>query len=137
MCMERVIDAIILKEKRILLVKKVKKMGTIDVECWIPPGGKPEMGESDIHCLDRECREELSGLVITVSHFFTSIVGRKFWDDEIIECFFFFAEIKNGEIIPSKEITDARFCSFKEIKTLPTSETTEELIRRLHKKGYF
>lgn len=47
------IGAAIIDDGKILLVRKK--------QIWILPGGKPELGESDIECLCREVSEELSG----------------------------------------------------------------------------
>jgi ADP-ribose pyrophosphatase YjhB (NUDIX family) len=47
------INAVIIEDGKILLVRKR--------QTWILPGGKPGINESDLECLCREIREELSG----------------------------------------------------------------------------
>jgi 8-oxo-dGTP pyrophosphatase MutT (NUDIX family) len=57
-----IINALIIREGRLLLVKKK--------DVWILPGGKLEKGESDLKCLKRELKEELSSSIQLVSSVF-------------------------------------------------------------------
>ena len=54
---EAIAGAIIENGKLLIVLKK---------ESWILPGGKPEEGESDLACLARGFREELSGTKINI-----------------------------------------------------------------------
>jgi len=54
--MRESVNAAIIKNNELLLVRKRQS--------WILPGGKPKQNESDLECLCREVKEELSGTKI-------------------------------------------------------------------------
>ena len=62
------INSICLKDNSILLLEKR--------DVWILPGGKPNEGESDLVCLDRENREELPYAQVVVKDFYKEFNGK-------------------------------------------------------------
>jgi 8-oxo-dGTP pyrophosphatase MutT (NUDIX family) len=98
------IKGILLKEDRVLLVKT--RRGT-----WDLPGGKLELGETPIRCLERECREEL-GISVEPGdpisycvhpHFadvFVIIVGCKYTDQHLKLS----AEHVEAQVLPVAEL---------------------------------
>lgn len=80
--------AIIIKDGRILLVKRTKPDGTY----WVFPGGGLKEGETIEECLEREVHEE-TGLVITSYEKCFSFCDFKADKEET----YFLVEIKEGE----------------------------------------
>jgi ADP-ribose pyrophosphatase YjhB (NUDIX family) len=66
--MRETINAVIIRNKKILLVKKEKS--------WLLPEGKPNPDESDIECLCREVDEELSGTLLKDIEFYGKFIGK-------------------------------------------------------------
>ena len=67
--MRKAINAAIIKDDRILLVK--------NENIWILPGGKPEESEPDLECLCREVSEELSGTKLKNFMYYNKWKGKK------------------------------------------------------------
>src|SRR3989344_6715594 len=87
--MRTVINAAIIQDKKILLVKKK--------ETWILPGGKPKLGESDLECLCREVHEELSGTELQNFMYYGKFKGKSPHTGDIVHVKVYLADIK-GEI---------------------------------------
>ena len=66
------VRAIIIKNNKILLIKRIKKGRTY----WVFPGGLVESGETDIQALKREVKEEL-GIEGKVGKLFHQIKSEK------------------------------------------------------------
>lgn len=123
--MRKAIGVAIIKDGRILLVKKQ--------EVWILPGGKPEMGEPDIQCLLREVKEELPKIKLSNLKYFGSFVGiTPHTGDELI------AEVyladADGEITPSAEISKAEYVGKPEKYNL--SDITSKIVVSLRRRGF-
>lgn len=103
-------------------------------DVWIPPGGKPEKGESLVDCLIRECSEELPKCALS------DISPFGYWDavaphkGDTIECWMFQGVIK-GELMPSREITDARWVPNNELDHLSLSTSVEQVVKTLRFMG--
>ena len=83
--MRTAINAAIIKDKKLLLVRKKNT--------WILPGGKPESGENDLECLTREINEELSGTKIKDISFYREFKGKTPHKRDIINAKVYFAKL--------------------------------------------
>lgn len=124
--MRLAINATIIKEKSVLLVKKQ--------EYWILPGGKPNDGESDRECLCREVSEELSGTQIGDIRYYQKFKGKSPHKGDIIIARVYFAYLKGELKKPSSEISDAKFFSINNYCNV--SELTSLIIENLKQDGY-
>lgn len=90
----RVAAAIIHNADNKFLIAR-KKEGKPLAGCWEFPGGKVEIGESDLSALRREIREELSVELKEIQFIFeyTYIIA-----DRRIDFAYFYARIDHGEI---------------------------------------
>ena len=120
------IAAIILQDKELLLVKKKKS--------WISPGGKPEEGESDIECVCREVREELSGTELEKVIFYKSRQDISPHKQTPILVKAYFAQIKGQLYGPSAEIKGVAWID--DFDNYNISEPTKRLIESLKSDGY-
>lgn len=122
------ISAVVIRAGSILLVKKVKK-----VESWILPGGKPEVGESDKDCLNREVREELPGFRLSNVRHFRNIEGVTPNTGDVIRCRVYFAD-GEGDITPAAEISGAEWVVNPDSKNL--SDLTKNIVVALREGGH-
>jgi len=124
--MRTAVDAVIIQNKSILLVKKRNT--------WILPGGKPKEKESDIQCLIREVtREEIPSTKLSNFKFYGEFKGKTPHQGDILLVKVYLAEIQ-GEIKSGAEIIDARWVRKPENYKL--SEITKKIIKDLRGKGY-
>lgn len=123
--MRTVITAIIIRDKKILLVRKK--------QTWILPGGKPEPGETAVACLIRELEEELPGLILIDTASYKNFQGRSPHRKDIIRIKTYFAKIY-GIFIPSAEINAAEWINNFDHYTI--SDATQKCIESLKKDGY-
>ncbi|MFZ4648731.1 MAG: NUDIX hydrolase [Patescibacteria group bacterium] len=70
--MKNRVRAIIIKDNKILLIKRTKE----DCVYWVIPGGGVDENETKEEALTRECKEEL-GVKIEVNDFIIEIISRK------------------------------------------------------------
>jgi len=128
--MRKAINALIIRDKRILLFKK-------DL-IWILPGGKPEKGESDIGALVREFKEEASGAEIEVGEYYGSFIGMPIYKKDALEAVTYFAELKDPDlrVIPSGEIKESMFIGPLDIILIHLSDITSKIIEKLSNEGY-
>lgn len=128
--MKRVINGIILEHRKILLVDK---RGT-----WIVPGGKPENGESDLVCLAREFREELSGTEIDQpsAFFYGDFYAQSPYSGSQIHVRAW--HLRTPLVInnPSSEIRAKRFVTPSEAYETNISHATQQIMRRLEEDLY-
>lgn len=90
--MEKKVRAIIIKDNKILTIKRTKPEGIF----WVFPGGGVEKGETNEKALIRECKEEL-GVDVKVADLFMEIdskVPKTLGQKE----YFYFCEIKSGKL---------------------------------------
>jgi len=129
--MRKVVNAAIIHDNRILLVRKK--------QTWIFPGGKPEGGESDINCLERELAEEIPDKrlgKLTIHDFYDSFTGKSPHMGDEVEVFVYFASFENFVEHPetAREIAEAKwvddFSNYKLAEMLP------KLVNSLKEKGY-
>ena len=112
--------AIINEEREILLVR--------EGQTWKLPGGKPELGETDAECLQRETAEELSVARLDNLRPFGSVSGITPNVGDRIEVRLYLAEIA-APVIPSGEIDEARW--FRAPITIGLNDLTRIIISTL------
>ncbi|PLX25363.1 DNA mismatch repair protein MutT [Candidatus Parcubacteria bacterium] len=86
------VRAIIVKENKLLSIKRIKKGETF----WCCPGGMVENGETHETALKRECKEEL-GVDIELSDLFFKMASEKLETKGQME-YFYLAKIISGEL---------------------------------------
>lgn len=124
--MKVAIAAAIIQDEAILLVKKK--------ETWILPGGKPESGESDEHCLNREVGEELSRTQISIIGFYGEVEGISPNKGDPVKVRVYLARI-NGQLNPpSAEISEA--CWVRDRSGMPLSDPTTKIFDSLQKNKF-
>jgi 8-oxo-dGTP diphosphatase len=120
------IDAAIINDGKILLVKKN--------ETWILPGGKPEGNESEIECLCREVRQELSGTELSNINYYHDFEGITPNKKDILKAKVYFADIKGALGQPSAEISECKWIDYPYKYNL--SEITSKIIDSLMYDGH-
>lgn len=101
---------------------------------WLFPGGKLNKGESDIACLLREFREELSDTEIEDARYYKTFRGITPFTKKEIEAKIYFA-YSDGEIgEASAEIQDRRFA--REPLMYSLTNITRDAVMSLIKDGY-
>ena len=92
------------KDGKVLLVRDNK-----NEEVFIMPGGKIEEGESDLDCLNREVKEELSVEIKPGSAtFLHQFLGPAHGKDALLDIKLYQAEF-NGEPRPTQEIVEISY----------------------------
>ena len=124
--MREVVAAIILSDKRLLVVKK---KGT-----WITPGGKLVAGELYADCLRREVAEELSGTRITNIRAYKIFEGIGLPCDGVVRVHFYFTDIDGGLGKIASELEDYTWA--RKHDSLNMTEPTRELFESLKREGY-
>jgi len=126
--MRRAIDATVIKDRKILLVRKRK--------VWILPGGKPHPGESDLECLRREIGEELSGTEIENPRYYNEFEGKTPHTGDILKAIVYFASIKGELHPPAAEISAAEWIAGNETGEYNLSDITQKIVESLKKDGH-
>ena len=90
--MKQRVRAVIIKDKKVLFIKRTKK----DLVYWVIPGGAVENKESHEVALIRECKEEL-GVDIKVNSLLAEILSRKPETKNQKE-YFYFCDIIGGNL---------------------------------------
>jgi 8-oxo-dGTP diphosphatase len=126
--MRKVICAAIIKDKKILLVRKK--------ETWIMPGGKPQENENDLVCLNREISEELPGLKILKTDFYKEISGKTPHVGDVINARVYLAEAE-GEFLPSAEINDVSWFDRARVSSSVVSDLTQNILAELFEDRIF
>ncbi|MDP2091173.1 MAG: NUDIX domain-containing protein [Candidatus Gracilibacteria bacterium] len=118
-------SAIINNNKEILLVKKR--------DTWILPGGKPDEGESDLECLNREISEELNGAKLRNTQFYNIFVGQTPYKGDQLEARVYFAELITDILSASAELSEAKF--IKDFDNYKISDITLKILNGLKITG--
>lgn len=126
--MRKTIGAVIIEDKKLLLVKKRNY--------WILPGGKLEEGETDLECLCREMEEELSGTKIDTQlySYFNDFEGIAPHRKDEIYTKVYFIDIAGELGKPSNEISDAKFIN--DFENYNISDVTNKVIKSLNEGEY-
>lgn len=125
--MRQAINAVAIKDKRILLVRKR--------ETWILPGGKPEERETDVDCLNREFSQELPGLRLVIGSLYGFFKGKTPHTGDILESKVYFAGVE-GDKKPSAEISESAWVSRQEMNSYNLSDITHKIIYSLKMDRY-
>ena len=130
-CPQVAVGAVVVKNDRVLLIKRNKPPGE---GLWAIPGGRVELGETLQQAAEREIMEE-TGLTIQAKdpvYTFEVIepggTGRPRFHYVIIDLA---AEYVKGELSPSDDASEARWISSQELKRLPVSQTTTEILNTI------
>ncbi len=123
--MEKAVDLIFIQHNYGILLVKKKNL-------WILPGGKPEEKENDYECLKREIMEELKTKV-SIKNFYKTFNGVTPFSNRLLEVNTYFGFFIN-DMIPSREISDARFVSNP--SEYPLSDITKKIIKSLRQDRY-
>ena len=126
--MKIIIGAAIIEDNKILLVRKK--------ETWILVGGKLEDSESDLECLLRECKEELSGTELKNFRFYKSFEGISPHKKELKTVKVYFANLIDGLNKPSKEIEEAKWIDKRDLVKYNLSSITLDIVNSLKKENY-
>lgn len=124
--MRTAINAAIIQNRRLLLVRKK--------DHWILPGGKPEPNESDLECLCREVKEELSGTQLERINYYGTFDGKTPHTGDILLARVYFADIKGELISTSAEIVDYAWA--RDISKYNLSDITAKIMFALKKEEY-
>jgi len=125
------VGAILIKENRILLVKRNKQPRKGQ---WAIPGGSVKLGETLQEAAEREIREE-TGLIIKAKDpvYTFDLIER---DPERKIRFHYviidlMADLIGGKLHPSDDALDARWFSSEEVDSLGVTKSTKEFLRRI------
>jgi ADP-ribose pyrophosphatase len=125
------VGAIIIRDDRVLLVKRNKPPGE---GLWAIPGGRVELGETLQQAAEREIKEE-TGLTIQardIVYTFEVIerddAGRPRYHYVIVDLV---AEYGKGELNPSDDASEARWVTPQELKCLPVSQATRDVLTNI------
>jgi len=124
-----VINAVVIQDGKLLLVKKK--------DVWIFPGGKLESGESELECLNREIKEELSQNVeIDKSEYLETFEGgvAPHSGYEIIAKVYL-AKISGQLVTDGKNDSISEMAWVDNFNDYYLSETTKNIINYLKKRG--
>ena len=124
--MRTAIGALIIKAKQLLLVRKK--------DIWILPGGKLKDGETDLECLIREIKEELSGTQICNARQYMEVKGTSPHKGDAVKAVAYFVDLKGELYSPSAEICESKF--FGDTNGYKISNITSIILEYLIYDGY-
>lgn len=131
--MVKVVNTIIIKDKKLVILRKE----VAGKSSWIFPGGKPEEGEEDLHCIYREISEELPSLILSGEFkkygLFTGTSPNNASNLEV-HSYRFVGESNYNLAVsksPSERIKEARMASYDELSNLALSEVAGKIVRSL------
>ncbi|ARM75657.1 NUDIX hydrolase [Acidianus manzaensis] len=119
---------IVNEENKVLLVKRSKPPNQGD---WAIPGGKVEYGETIFDAVKREMKEETNLEVIPEELLAVVQIIKEGFHYIILD---FVCKIKSGELKASSDALDVKFFSLDEIKRLPVSPTTLDMLEKYFSK---
>ena len=136
--MRKVIGGALVQDKKLVVVRKEKN----GKSSWILPGGKPEVGESNLEALARELKEELPFLYLESSFSYYKIFhGISPNKGDVIENIVYL--YKNPSKLdlrvsgnPDEPIKEARLLIYEELSQLELSDTTKQIVQSLRRDSY-
>lgn len=129
--MRTAINAAIIRDEKILLVKKKK--------VWILPGGKIEPCDngSNINCLHREIEQkELPRVKLTNIWYYKNFYGKTPHKGEVLEAKVYFSEIQENERETAREILKSEWIGKRDISKYKISDITGKIIDSLKQDKY-
>ncbi len=129
------VGAIVFRDDKVLLVKRTNHPGK---GLWAIPGGRVKLGETLKEAARREVKEE-TGIIISPKEliYVFDLIDR---DDEGRIRFHYvivdlLAEYLSGVPSPGTDASEARWISSGELRGLPVSKTTRELLKSRFRFG--
>jgi ADP-ribose pyrophosphatase len=125
------VGAIVIKDDRVLLVKRNKPPGE---GLWAIPGGRVEPGETLQQAAEREIMEETGitiqagDIVYTFEVIEPDEAGRPRFHYVIVDLA---SEYVTGKLDPSDDALEARWVSSQELKRLSVSQATTEVLKNV------
>ena len=125
------VGAIVIKDNRVLLVKRSKPPGE---GLWAIPGGRVELGETLQQAAEREIMEETGLTIRAKDPMYTFEViepddaGRPRFHYVIVDLM---ADYVKGEVNPGYDASEARWITPQELEDLPVSKATREVLRNV------
>lgn len=118
----KIVSAVVVADRKILLLQRDDSLGIRDPNCWQLPGGGVEDGEMPDDAIKRELQEEI-GIIPDSLRFLTSPSAEtqayyaRLTDEEA-------RNIKKGD-----EGKDLRFFSFDELSQIPLTQKLKDVIQ--------
>jgi len=130
------VGAVVIRDNKVLLVKRKQPPGK---GLWAIPGGRVELGETLKEAAEREVREETRVAIRPRHHVYTFEVierdhaGRIRFHYVIVDLI---ADYVGGEPNPGDDACEARWVTLEELKNLPASRTTKEVLKNMAQLGH-
>jgi len=126
----KVVNVAVIRDRSLLLVYKGR--------AWMLPGGKPENGESDEVCLQREVEEELSGTKIDRCslRYYGKFVGLTPHSKKKAGVEVYSANLDGKLGAPSREITDWTWVGVENVGNYRLSDITSKIFKSFQIDGY-
>lgn len=118
--------AIILYDKKILMVLRDNKPGLSDSNVWTFPGGTMEIGENFMETLKRELKEEINIVPSNIEHVGLIINGETRSRHETYVCQLTAEEAGNVKL--GNEGQDLKFFAYDEMVSLPHARYVEKFV---------
>ena len=126
-----VVAAVVLREKKILCVRKTQNTKEYISSKWEFPGGKVEHGENQIQALKREIREELHLEVQNIDFLMTV---EHTYPDFHLEMHAYTCEISSGEPVLTEHV-DLKWLSVEELDQLDWAAADVPIVKHLQARG--
>lgn len=126
--MRTAINAVIIQDRNLLLVRKN--------QTWILPGGKPELEESDLGCLCREIKEELSNTKIKDIIYYNSFEGETPHKKDILKAKVYFANLDGKLYSVRKGDTILEVNWVNDFSKYNLSDITSKIVNSLKQDKY-
>lgn len=118
----KIVSAIVVADKKILLLQRDDNQEIRDPNCWQIPGGGVEDGEMSDEAIKRELQEEI-GIIPGSLRFLTSP------STDVRAYFARLTEEEVGNIKKGDEGKDLRFFSFDELSQIPLTQKLRDVIQ--------
>jgi len=126
---ETAVGAIVFKDEKVLLVKRAHNPGK---GLWAVPGGRVKLGETLKEAAIREVKEETGVMIRPKDPIYVFEVIER---DEEGDIRFHYvivdllADYLSGKANPGTDASEARWISSGQLKKLPVTKTTRELLK--------
>jgi mutator protein MutT len=119
-------SAILLKDKKILLVKRSDYIKAFP-KCWACPGGRADEGETPEQAVVRELKEE-----INLDFKPTKLFATNKWKDR--DLYRFLGDYSGKIKLQEEELTEYNWFSYEDAVKLDLAFDYREIIEKLHKE---